>query len=151
MGWSYGSAAIDLDLPSMVTQWARGSIEPVAFVGIYHGGGYTYRLCKMPLEGKTGLTEECFIKNILKFAENKTYWRDDGEGNLGTWEEEPKTDLTVGTYPEGSAWRRQGPIDRTFWWQRFWKDLARGAPSSVSGSRLAAGPIRMHFKRFQSL
>merc|ERR1711874_785506 len=30
--WSYGSAAIDLDLTSMVTKWARGSIEPVAFV-----------------------------------------------------------------------------------------------------------------------
>ena len=26
----------------------------------------------------------------------------------------------------------------------------RGAPSSVSRNRLAAGPIRMHFKRFQS-
>ena len=124
--WSYGSAAIDLDLPSMVTQWARGSIEPVAFVAIHHGGGYTYRLCKMPREGKTGLTEECFTKNILKFAENKSYWRNPGEENLGTWQEEPKTDLTVGTYPEGSAWRYFGPIDRDRdhgWYQRFFKDL----------------------------
>ena len=123
--WSYGTAAIDpfFIFPSIVTKWARGSIEPVGFVAIFHGGGYTYRLCKMPREGKTGLTEECFTKNILKFAENKSYWRNPGEENLGTWQEEPKTDLTVGTYPEGSAWRRQGPIDRTFWWQRFWKDL----------------------------
>merc|ERR1712226_1828712 len=85
--WSYGSAAIDpdLNLASMVTKWARGSIVPVGFVAIYHGGGYTYRLCKMPLEGKEGLTEECFIKNILKFAENKTYWRGAGEENLGIW------------------------------------------------------------------
>ena len=27
-----------------------------------HWGGYTYRLCKLPKEGKTGLTEECFAK-----------------------------------------------------------------------------------------
>ena len=69
----------------MVTKWARGSIEPVGFVAIWHGGGYTYRLCKLTLEGKEGLTEECFIKNILKFAENKTYWRK----SLPWWWESP--------------------------------------------------------------
>ena len=47
----------------------------VAFLAIWHGGGYTYRLCKMPTEGKTGLIEVCFTKNILKFADNKTFWR----------------------------------------------------------------------------
>ena len=30
------------------------------------------------------------------------------------------------------------------------ESVTRGAPSSVSRNRLAAGPIRMHFKRFQS-
>merc|ERR1719317_1510618 len=30
---------------------------------------------QMPAEGKTGLTEECFTKNVLKFADNKTFWR----------------------------------------------------------------------------
>ena len=124
--WSKGIRATnsDLVLPSMVTKWARGSIEPVGFVAIYHGGGYTYRLCKMPLDGKEGLTEECFIKNILKFAENKTYWRNAWKVNLGEeWKEEPKTDLTVGTYPEGSAWRYQGPIDYENFTERFYKDL----------------------------
>ena len=29
-----------------------------------HWGGYTYRLCKLPKEGKTGLTEECFAKYL---------------------------------------------------------------------------------------
>merc|ERR1719458_2311058 len=32
-----------------------------------HWGGYTYRLCKLPEEGPTAITEECFSKNILKF------------------------------------------------------------------------------------
>ena len=45
------------------------------------------------------------------------------------WKEEPKTDVTVGTYPEGSAWRNQGPIDwneeniPNKWTERFYKDL----------------------------
>merc|ERR1712037_839842 len=78
-------------------------------LSIWHGGGYTYRLCKMPADGKTALTEECFTKNVLKFADNMTFWRhawiehrDDG------WTAEYKTDVTVGTYPEGSAWRDHG-------------------------------------------
>ena len=25
-----------------------------------HGGGYSYRLCKVPAEGMSGITEECF-------------------------------------------------------------------------------------------
>ena len=35
-----------------------------------------YRLCKVPSTGKKDLTEECFGKNILKFANDTTYWRD---------------------------------------------------------------------------
>ena len=83
---------------------------PVAFLAIWHGGGYTYRLCKMPAEGKTGLTEECFTKNVLKFADNKTFWRRAWiEHRNDEWEWMEKTDLTVGTYPEGSAWRYEEP------------------------------------------
>ena len=37
-----------------------------------HWGGYTYRLCKLPAEGRTGITEECFAKNILKATKTKT-------------------------------------------------------------------------------
>ena len=107
--WSYGSSALEIDFPEAITTtWSRGSMVPVAFLSIWHGGGYTYRLCKMPAEGKTGLTEECFTKNVLKFADSMTFWRhawiehrDDG------WTAEYKTDVTVGTYPEGSAWRKE--------------------------------------------
>ena len=33
-----------------------------------HGGGYSYRLCKIPPEGRSGLTEECFQQGHLAFA-----------------------------------------------------------------------------------
>ena len=36
------------------------------------------------------------------------------------WQEEPKTDLTVGTYPEGSAWRHAPGQGRP---EVFYKDL----------------------------
>ena len=92
--WTYGSRAIDIDFPqAKTTKWVRGSIVPVGFVAIYHGGGYNYRLCKMPSIGKIGLTEECFKRNILKFAENVTYWRD----STDYWKD-PPTDL---------AWQRR--------------------------------------------
>ena len=66
----------------------------------------------MPAEGKAGLTEECFTKNVLKFAGNKTFWRRAWiEHRYDGWEVEEKTDLTVGTYPEGSAWREQSPYN----------------------------------------
>merc|ERR1719317_1287370 len=92
------------------TKWSRGSTVPVAFLAIWHGGGYTYRLCKMPVEGKTGLTEECFTKNVLKFADNKTFWRRTGiEHRNDEWEGLETWDATIGTYPEGSAWRQEKP------------------------------------------
>ena len=107
--WSFGSSALEIEFPNAkTTKWSRGSTVPVANLAIWHGGGYTYRLCKMPAEGKAGLTEECFTKNVLKFADNKTFWRRAyWEHRNDEWEVEEKTDLTVGTYPEGSAWRKQ--------------------------------------------
>jgi len=111
--WTYGSSALEIEFPeAKTTKWSRGSTVPVAFLAIWHGGGYTYRLCKMPAEGKTGLTEECFTKNVLKFADNKTFWRRTGiEHRNDGWEWVEKWDVTIGTYPEGSAWRREEPYN----------------------------------------
>ena len=111
--WTYGSSALEIEFPeAKTTKWSRGSTVPVAFLAIWHGGGYTYRLCKMPAEGKTGLTEECFTKNVLKFADNKTFWRRTGiEHRNDGWEGLEKWDATIGTYPEGSAWRREEPYN----------------------------------------
>ena len=93
--WSFGSAAVDIDFPqARTTEWTRGSVVPVGFVSIPHWGGYNYRLCKMPSVGKAGLSEECFARNILKFAENKTYWRDAWWANRNQeWKTESKTDV----------------------------------------------------------
>jgi len=141
--WSYGSSALVIDFPqATVTRWARGATVPVGFVAIYHGGGYTYRLCKLPPDGKYSLSEECFARNILEFAEDRTYWRDSSQwskwfddkwndnskwiDNSGKdWETEPKSDLTDGTHPAGSAWRYIAPIDYKHWMERIYKDLVK--------------------------
>ena len=122
--WSFGSSALEIEFPqAMTTKWVRGSAVPVGFVAIYHGGGYTYRLCKMPAEGKAGLTEECFARNVLEFADDKTYWRDAWYENKNQeWKQWKKTDITVGTYPEGSAWRYHGPNNYDTFIERFYKD-----------------------------
>ena len=54
----------------------RGSTQEVAWLmDANHGGGYSYRLCKIPPEGRSGLTEECFQEGHLAFA---------GPGRLST-------------------------------------------------------------------
>ena len=121
---SFGTDARLFDFPQMITtEWEVGSTQDVVWASNGgHKGGYTYRLCKMPAEGKTGLTEECFARNVLKFAGKKTYWRTAWfEHRNDGWQWEEKTDLTVGTYPEGSAWRYQGPIAEDYT-ERLYKD-----------------------------
>ena len=52
----------------ITTEWMMGSIQDVVWTANGgHRGGYTYRLCKLPEEGPTAITEECFSNNILKF------------------------------------------------------------------------------------
>jgi len=104
--FSFGSSALDLDFPNAaVTEWDAGSWQDVAWLSNgRHFGGYTYRLCKLPPGGKKYITEECFAKNVLKFATNYTMLRHSYEPR--EWWKEEKIDLTEGTYPPGSAWRR---------------------------------------------
>jgi len=100
-----GSSALDIEFPdAATTEWMLGGWHDVAWATKgRHRGGYTYRLCKVPEEGKTGLTEECFAENVLRFATNYTMMRDVQEP--GSWQKVSQKDLTEGTYPEGSAWR----------------------------------------------
>ena len=102
--FSFGSSALDMDFPqALTTTWPTGSEQDVAWVARGgHGGGYTYRLCKIPPQGKTGITEECFAQNILKFAIPYTFMREVTGGN---WTRVNQEDLTEGTFPPGSAWR----------------------------------------------
>jgi len=107
--FSQGSSALDIEFPdAATTEWELGSVQDVAWVSKGgHRGGYTYRLCKMPEEGKTGITEECFTQNVLKFATPFTMIRD-VEQPGEAWRKVPQEDLSEGTYPAGSAWRPIG-------------------------------------------
>ena len=87
-----------------------GSVQDVAWSSRGgHWGGYTYRLCKVPSlkRGKAAITEECFTKNVLKFATNFTMVRALNNTNEA-WEKIEQMDLKEGTYPKGSVWRPVG-------------------------------------------
>jgi len=103
--FAYGSSALEMDFPQAAsTEWELGSSQDVAWVANGgHRGGYTYRVCKLPQEGKIGITEECFAKNVLQFAAPYTMMRT--MTKPGEWEKVEQEDLTKGTYPPGSAWR----------------------------------------------
>lgn len=105
-GFSYGPFAEDIDFPNApVTEWKRGSVVDAAW-GIIanHGGGYSYRLCKVPKEGHSGLTEECFQQTPLKFHSDNQ-WVQYGE-DQSTRLEFPAHRTDVGTTPPGSQWSR---------------------------------------------
>ena len=72
-GYVFGSNLETLRFPDpIITTWTRGKKEMVVFyVGANHWGGYSYRLCKMPLNGRIYLTEECFEQTPLQFHGNK--------------------------------------------------------------------------------
>merc|ERR1719431_460515 len=98
--FAFGSSALDMEFPqALTTKWSPGSKQNVAWVGKGgHWGGYTYRLCKIPPQGKTGITEECFAQNVLKFATSYTAMRDI-RGGKWTWVKQD--DLTEGTFHQG--------------------------------------------------
>merc|ERR1712037_842592 len=108
---SFGTDARLFDFPQMITtEWQIGSIQDVVWTSTgSHRGGYTYRLCKMPEGGRSSIEEECFTKNVLKFATNFTMIKAmGGKYGKGEWEKFEQTDLSEGTYPEGSVWRPVG-------------------------------------------
>jgi len=108
---SFGTDARLFDFPQMITtDWEIGSAQEVVWTSRgSHRGGYTYRLCKMPEEGRTGITEECFTKNVLQFANNFTMMKSFEALEKG-WERFEQIDLREGTYPEGSVWRPVGKV-----------------------------------------
>uniref|UniRef100_A0A7M5V5A9 Uncharacterized protein n=1 Tax=Clytia hemisphaerica TaxID=252671 RepID=A0A7M5V5A9_9CNID len=104
-----GPTLKDLDLSShhkaYVTNWTRGEAVEVAWgIRANHGGGYSYRLCKMPKEGRKALTEECFQQTPLRFVGDKQ-WVQYGEDESTRYEfTAARTDN--GTTPPGSQWTR---------------------------------------------
>jgi len=108
---SFGTDARLFDFPQMITtEWEIGSEQEVVWTTRgSHKGGYTYRLCKMPKKGRTGITEKCFTKNVLEFATNFTMIKSLAALEEG-WERFEQNDLREGTYPKGSVWRPVGKI-----------------------------------------
>ena len=105
-GWSHGPNAEHYpfsDIP--ITKWSVGSIVEVAW-GIIanHGGGYSYRLCKVPEEGTGYLTEECFQQTPLDFVGEKQ-WVQYGQ-DIDSRVEFFANRTNKGTYPKGSQWTK---------------------------------------------
>ena len=106
-GYGYGikATSFKFNYDVKVTQWKRGTQQEVAW-GILanHGGGYSYRLCKLPKDGIRGLTEACFQKTPLKFVGN-TQWAQYGT-DPRTRVEFPAVRTDKGTFPLGSQWTK---------------------------------------------
>lgn len=96
--WSKGSEVLPA---TNATIWKAGGLADVAWaIAAQHGGGYAYRLCP---KGEP-LTEECFQAHPLEFSGDKhtiVY----NDGSVAPFEINA-TELSVGTLPAGSTWRR---------------------------------------------
>ena len=96
------------------TVWKAGSVVEVAWTRkAWHGGGYQYRLCA----ANRTLDEACFQETALPFAERMSVLRWGGVG--GKQHVFNATDVSVGTLPVGSTWRRS-PLPRGPWdWHTY--------------------------------
>uniref|UniRef100_A0A7M5VCW4 Chitin-binding type-4 domain-containing protein n=1 Tax=Clytia hemisphaerica TaxID=252671 RepID=A0A7M5VCW4_9CNID len=106
-GFDKGPKAEDVDFPFHihVTNWTRGEAVEVAWaIRANHGGGYSFRLCKMPEQGRKALTEECFQQTPLRFVGDRQ-WVQYGE-DQSTRYEFPAVRTDKGTFPPGSQWTK---------------------------------------------
>jgi len=91
-----------------IETWVAGSTA-WAWWSIWanHGGGYQYRLCPK----SKALTNECFEEMVLEFAtKNQTIQYSATVGHTSVVGKPdaviPATEVSVGTKPQGSTWRR---------------------------------------------
>jgi len=105
--YAYGPKAENMEFEDPVTtEWVAGANEVVGWgMSANHGGGYSYRLCKLPEGGKAELTEECFQRTPLRFASEYS-WAQYG----GSPDAEKVYFLanrtSEGTTPPGSQWAK---------------------------------------------
>jgi len=105
-GFGYGPRAEDYPFANVVTtKWKAGSVVEVGWgINANHGGGYSYRLCKMPKGGRSFLTEECFQETPLKFV-GSTQWVQYGTDRKNRTAFKAER-TTKGTFPPGSEWTK---------------------------------------------
>ena len=85
--------------------FCRGKTADVGWsMDANHGGGYSYRLCKINNGERSELTEECFQRTPLKFANNLS-WQQTGY-DLSTRRYFIANRTTTGTHPPGSEWTK---------------------------------------------
>jgi len=133
-GKSHGPSAEDVDFPNVITtQWKIGSkVEAFWGVSANHGGGYSYRLCKVPKEGVSGITEECFQQTPLRFAGEQQWFQFGEDVNSRVYFLANRTD--VGTTPSGSQWTKNpipGCSDCGAGCRNGFFDKAPGCPSGT--------------------
>jgi len=106
-GYAFGFNLETLDFAEpIVSTWKRGESEMVVwYVTANHWGGYSYRLCKMPDEGRMYLTEECFQQTPLQFDGSKQWLKSKDFDDDG-WREIEAKRITEGTFPPGSEWTK---------------------------------------------
>eukprot|EP00092_Neocalanus_flemingeri_P021199 GFUD01022973.1.p1 GENE.GFUD01022973.1~~GFUD01022973.1.p1 ORF type:complete len:364 (+),score=83.36 GFUD01022973.1:28-1119(+) len=106
-GYSYGPKAEVLKLNNSVTSnWSIGGVAEVAW-GLLanHGGGYSYRLCKVEdLDSLDTVSEECFQQMPLEFV-GETQWIQYGD-DIANRTEIKANRTTTGTFPAGSHWTK---------------------------------------------
>ena len=104
--YAMGVLAEEFDWPNpATTEWKAGSLEEVVmYIRGNHGGGYSYRLCKVPEGGVTELTEECFNNGHLEFYGDKQLVEYDVDKIAGHMTEVTANRTTEGTFPPGSMW-----------------------------------------------
>jgi len=117
-GFAFGHNAEEFEYPqAKSTLWARGSVQDVAWhVAANHMGGYSYRLCKIPEEGRAGLTEECFQKTPLDFHGDYQWIR---QTSHSEFVQTKAVRTRVGTFPEGSQWTK---VDKTSYFLGWFMD-----------------------------
>ena len=103
-GYSFGPDARDLEWPDAVfTEWERGGTAEVGWaIKANHGGGYSYRLCKVGEDGPGAVTEECFQRTPLKFASEDSWVQYGTDVDSNVVFKANRT--TEGTFPPGSEW-----------------------------------------------
>jgi len=93
------------DAQAQTTTWEAGSVQDVMWnIKANHGGGYAYRLCMVPDEGVTGVTETCFQQGHLDFFGDKSWaqWGPDFKNRTEFTAVRTKT----GTWPPNSEWTK---------------------------------------------
>merc|ERR1719469_1113641 len=104
-GYAHGGDGRNLPGNTKPTVWEAGSSVEVAFaITANHGGGYYYRICPMPAEGRSALTEDCFQQMPLGFDGDQQWlqYDDDVPGRVAI----PAIRTGSGTTPAGSQWTR---------------------------------------------